>query len=78
MKQNIIELIQKFPDVSESDIEKAYNEMCREVPFFKNLARERIFQVFQENILQHKEMSAEDAFDTYLANFRTTPNHDKV
>lgn len=53
-------------------MEKAYSEVCQEVPIFKNIPREQVFQVIQENLQLHKDLSAEEAFENFVANFKTS------
>lgn len=63
------EFISKLPDVTEQDLKKVYNEMCKEYPSFARLSPTEVFKMLQEDASEIKMMSTEDACETIWQKF---------
>jgi hypothetical protein len=65
-KENLMKLVQKTPKLKESDVNKVYESLCGEVPFFKNLRPSQVFHFIQDNLSQFKESLSKETLEDLI------------
>jgi hypothetical protein len=59
-------LIQKTPKLKESDVNKVYDSLCDEVPFFRNLQPSQVFHFIQDKLSQFKESLSKETLEDLI------------
>lgn len=71
VKEKLIKVVEHHKSMAESEVAKAFQEACYELPVLRNLTPVQAFQIIQEDMSQNKDVPFDDAFNHLLERLQT-------
>lgn len=66
VKEKLMKVVEHQKKMTESEVVRAFQGACYELPILNNLTPVEVFKIVQEDMAQNKENLFEDAFNNFL------------